>query len=67
VVIVRVILRPGGDESQDRVIGEATITNDGLGTEKLGDYRVELGHSGKFYGRPGPWRRGKVTDSSARS
>lgn len=62
MVVVKVELWPGGDESQARMIGVAKIVNDNTGDDRTGNYNVELSHSGKYFGRPGVWKRGRVTD-----
>ena len=62
MVVVKIELWPGGDESKCRTIGIAKIANDCTGDSERGNYRVELSHSGSYFGRPGVWRRGRVFD-----
>jgi hypothetical protein len=50
VIIVRVFMRPGGDESREYEMATAVIVNDGTGTPTTGSY-----HGGFSVGR------GKVT------
>jgi hypothetical protein len=61
VIVVKVELWPHGDESKARPIGQIAIANDGTGTAESGNYNVVLAHAGRFYGRKGAWRRGRVT------
>lgn len=60
MIVVRVELWPGGRKAEARLLGTATITNDGTGTPELGNYDVALSHSGRYVGRPGAWKRGRV-------
>ncbi len=60
MVVVKIELWPGGDQSKARTLGMAMITNDGSGDVATGSYDVELSHSGRYFGRPGCWRRGEV-------
>lgn len=54
MVYVRIEIWPGGRRSLARVLGEATITNDGTGSEDTGNYRVLLSKIGGFQGRRAP-------------
>lgn len=60
MVVVKIELWPKGDESKATPIAIARITNDGTGTAELGNYAVSLSHAGKFFGRPGAWKTGRV-------
>lgn len=60
MVVVRIELWPGGDESKARSLGTATITNNASGNDVNGNYDVALSHSGIYIDRPGVWRTGKV-------
>jgi hypothetical protein len=60
VVVVKVELWPQGDASKAEKLGEVRIANDGTGTPARGNYNVELAHSGRYAGKPGVWRKGRV-------
>jgi len=60
VLVVKLLLWPQGDESRARQLGEVRIINDATGDETHGNYRVELLHAGKFWGKPGNWKSGRV-------
>ena len=47
MIITKVYLRPHGDETQDRQIGEMKIWNNGSGCETLGNYFCSLFLDGK--------------------
>lgn len=52
---------PGGDESKKRTVGHVLIGNDGTRQQPhIGSYDVALSHSGKFYGKKGLWKSGRV-------
>src|SRR5687768_13951186 len=42
MIVVKVELWPGGNESRSRSLGTAFIVNNGTGTAKLGNYDVAL-------------------------
>lgn len=61
MVVVKIELWPKGDQSAAKQIGEIRIalvasTDQG----KTADYAVELRHAGRFWGRPGNWKTGKL-------
>lgn len=60
MVVVKIELWPRGDERQAREIGRVRITNDGTGDSQYGNYDAELAHAGRYAGRPGVWKRGRV-------
>lgn len=60
MVVVKIEVWPHGREEDRYTIGEARIINDCTGTTELGNYGVELKHAGKFYGKSGIWKRGRV-------
>lgn len=60
MLVVRLFLWPGGDESQARELGRINIANDGSGDPERGNYDVELLHSGSYWGQPGAWKKGRV-------
>lgn len=60
MVVVKIQLWPMGDESKSKTIGVCKIANDGTGTKDHGNYNVALSHSGKFFGRPGVWKSGRL-------
>jgi hypothetical protein len=61
MIVVNIELWPGGDKNRKRNLGHMVITNDGTGTERVGNYRVTLSHAGIYYGkRKEPWKTGVV-------
>jgi len=63
MVVVKIELWPHGNESQAKQIGEARIALDGVtATAERGDYAVELRHAGRFWGKPGNWKTGRLHD-----
>ncbi len=61
MVVVRIELWPEGDPKKARLLGVATLTNDGTGDTKYGNYDVKLSHAGKFLAkRTGTWKTGRV-------
>lgn len=54
--MIRVEIWPHGDNSRARVLGQATISNDGTGTKGVGNYKVTLWRQ-----KAGVWRSGVVT------
>lgn len=60
MLVVKLEVWPGGDQSRAYKVGEAYIVNDMTGTPEKGNYDVSLSHSGKHVQREGIWRRGKV-------
>jgi hypothetical protein len=67
MVVVKIEIWPHGDESKAREIGRAKIANDNSGTSALGNYEIELSHSGAYAGRPGVWKRGRLSGFFRRS
>lgn len=55
MIRITVELLPHGDESRARVIGLATITNDGTGTDRQGNYKLRFWNGGVL-----PWRTGRL-------
>lgn len=61
MIVVKMELWPGGDESRMRPLGTIVITNDGTGNAEVGNYRYTLSHAGKFFGkRKEPFKQGRV-------
>jgi hypothetical protein len=61
MIIVTIELKSARGPEHDRTLGKITIANDGTGTEEVGNYRYELKHAGKFYGKKkGFFKAGKV-------
>jgi hypothetical protein len=60
MLVVKLELWPHGHEDSRQPLGEIRIINDDTGTAQVGNYNVELAHSGRYYGRPGVWKRGRV-------
>lgn len=61
MVVVRIELWSGGSQKEARTIGIVTIANDGEGDAEIGNYDVSLSHAGRFFGRPGAWKTGRVS------
>lgn len=61
MVVVKVELWPGGDQSQKRDIGCIMIANDGSGDHETGSYEAAIAHGGAYFGKPGVYKQGKVT------
>ncbi len=60
MVVIKLEIWPGGDESKARPLGRIDIANDNTGTEESGNYKARLYHAGRFWGRPGFWKFGSV-------
>lgn len=61
MVVVRIELWPYGDPTKSRLLGVASISNDGTGTLQNGNYNVELSHAGKYIAiKKGVWKKGRV-------
>lgn len=60
MIYIRIEMWPGGDRANARVLGEATITNDGKGTEDAGNYNAVLFKSPEYAREPGVWKSGRV-------
>ncbi len=63
MIVIRVELWPGGWPSKARELMRMHITNDATGSDKRGNYRVELFRRG----RQGVLRMGRVEDFPRRS
>lgn len=61
MIVVKIELWPLGNANKAREIGRVEIANDGSGTKTHGNYLVNLLHAGIYWGKPGVWKRGKVT------
>jgi len=48
MIYVRVELWPFGDRTRSRLLGEATLANDGQGSESKGNYNIRLSNTGGF-------------------
>lgn len=61
MLVVHLEVWPGGDSTKRRKIGQINITNDGTGTEEVGNYNISASHAGKYYGtNPKPYKIGKL-------
>jgi len=60
MIVVSIEIWPHGDQQKARPIGVALITNDGTGDKVAGNYEVKLAHSGKYIGKSGAYKTGKV-------
>ena len=62
MVVVKLELWPGGDETQARPLGIIAIANDGTGNADAGNYTAEASHAGRYFGRRRePYKRCRVT------
>jgi len=62
MLVVKIELWPKGDKSKAETIGVLTIANDGTGSTGSGNYDCALSHSGKYFGKAGVWKTGRVVD-----
>lgn len=60
MVVVKIELWPHGQQEQARDIGLMMISNDCRGTKDVGSYNVTVSHGGRFWGRDGVWKQGRV-------
>jgi len=60
MIVVKIELWPFGDHTKSRLLGVCSITNDGTGDLKHGNYNAALSHAGKFINRKGMWKKGRV-------
>jgi len=62
MIVVKIELWPFGNPNHERarVLGVAKIANDGTGNIINGNYNVELSHAGKYIGKKGVWKKGRV-------
>jgi len=63
MVVVKIELWPHGNASQAKQIGQVNIALDPqTSSEEIGNYSVELLHAGIYWGRPGNWKTGRVSN-----
>jgi hypothetical protein len=60
MIVVTIELWPGGDRERKKPLGGLIIENDGTGTGGLGNYKVYALHGGRYFGKEGIWKKGKV-------
>ena len=61
MVVVKIELWPGGDKRRRRPLGVLYITNDGSSeSAAVGNYKVTASHAGKFFGKKGVFKQGRV-------
>ncbi len=60
MVVVKIEMWPHGDESKAYPLGQINIANDDTGTESSGNYKAELLHAGRYWGKPGAYRTGQI-------
>lgn len=60
MVVVKIELWPDGSQERMRPLGQVVIANDGTGDNGFGNYDAALAHSGKYWGKKGIWKRGRV-------
>ncbi len=67
MLVIKIELWPGGDESRASLVSEARLFNDGSHPDhpRRGNYEVRLGGQGRGAGRV--WRRGRVENFARRS
>jgi len=61
MVVCKIELYPGGDSSKAQPLGVILIDNDGTGDLEVGNYNVNLSHSGTYWGKPGFWKTGRCS------
>lgn len=61
MVVVKIELWPNGDESLAEPLGRVDIVNNNTGSIQEGNYDVRVKHGGKYFGKSGFYRIGKVT------
>lgn len=66
MLVVKIMMFPGGREDQAYQIGELKIANDATGTAAVGNYDVAVAHGGDFWGRPGDYKTGRVQGHNRR-
>ena len=68
MLVVQILLAPGGDLSRARLLSQAVIANDASGNMAVGNYDVNLLKAPRFGGPKEPrlaaasWRRGRVEE-----
>lgn len=60
MIVVKIELWPSGVRAQAREIGRIVIANDGKGSQVQGSYDAALSHAGRYSGKPGAWKGGRV-------
>lgn len=60
MLVVKIEIWPRGDKTQARDIGLILVSNDGQGDKEQAAYDVVVSHGGKYWGKTGKWKRGKV-------
>jgi hypothetical protein len=60
MIVVKIELWPHGKKEEARDLGVLTISNDGTGTDDVCAYDVLVAHGGKYWGKPGAWKRGRI-------
>ncbi len=61
MIYVRIEMWPKGDRARARILGEATICNDGTGTKDVGNYYGALSKIGGFRLRQGEFQDPEYT------
>lgn len=64
MIVVKMELWPGGDETRARGLGTIIIANDGTGTGEVGHYNATASHAGKYFEKRGGeiWKKGRVVN-----
>jgi len=60
MVVVKIELWPHGDQKKARDLGSMIICNDRTGTPEECSYNVAISRGGRYWGRPGVWKKGKI-------
>lgn len=61
MIVVRIELESARGAARNRLLGVMTIANDGTGSKEYGNYKYALSHAGKFIGRKGVFKKGRIT------
>ncbi len=60
MIVIKIEMWPKGIQKRSYMLGKIIITNDGTGNSEYGNYKGEIKHGGKYYGKLGNYRIGKV-------
>jgi len=60
MVLVTIQLVSAHGEDKNRMLCVMKISNDGTGTKELGNYNYVLSHAGKYIGKRGVYRKGRI-------
>jgi len=60
MVVVKIEIWPHGEQKNARDLGSIIICNDGTGSKDLGSYNIAVSHGGRYWGKPGVWKSGRL-------